>query len=108
MIENFLSHKKEGKTNKEIADMYGLSMWTLHHYLQEIAENNGVTRDDLLDRVHKPYEVTVVSNRKPLEQVDVEEQLIAHFSKMIDEVDKIIFNLNTILEENEEAVMEEK
>lgn len=53
--ENTLQMKREymkwhrmGLTPKEIAKKFHLSSWTVYHYLDEIAKENGVTREELL------------------------------------------------------------
>ena len=105
MIKNFFGMKQEGKTICEIADYYNLTTRTIYLCLQEIADNNGVSRDDLLDKKHKPYEVKNIKSRRPSEKVDAEE-LVNHFSSMIEEIDNIVFILDDFLKRNE-VLMEE-
>ena len=106
MIRQFPKLREEKKTIQEIADIFGLSRKTVYSYLQEIADSIGVTREDLLYEVQKHHDVSNATGRKALEQVDVV-ALENHFSAMIDEVDKIIIDLNNMLQENDEEKMEE-
>lgn len=106
MIRQFPKLRAENKSIQEIADIFGLSKKTVYEYLQEIAGNMGVSRDDLLYEVQKPHDVTNATGRKAIEQVDTVE-LEQHFSAMIKEVDKIILSLNNMLQESDEQNMEE-
>ena len=51
MKQNFMRLHNEGKTIKEIAEIYNLHYTTVYDYLQEIADANNMTRTDLLTRV---------------------------------------------------------
>lgn len=106
MIRQFPKLRAENKSIQEIADIFGLSKKTVYEYLQEIAENMGVSRDDLLYEVQKPHDVCNATGRKAVEQVDIVE-IEQHFSTMIKEVDKIILSLNNMLQESDEQNMEE-
>ena len=85
MIRQFPTLRKENKSIQEIADSFGLSKKTVYEYLQEIAENMGVSRDDLLYEGQKPHDVTNATGRKAVEQVDTV-QMEHHFAAMIKEV----------------------
>lgn len=102
MIRQFPKLREENKSIQEIANIFGLSKKTVYEYLQEIADTNGVSREDLLYQVQKPHEVSDARVRKALEHVDVV-ALENHFSAMIDEVDKIIIDLNNMLQEDDQA-----
>ena len=52
MMDNFMDDHNDGMTIAEIADKYGLSSITVYRQLGEIAEKEGVSRDDLLQVVH--------------------------------------------------------
>lgn len=51
MKQNFMQLHNNGKTIKEIAEIYNLHYTTVYDYLQEIADANNMTRTDLLTRV---------------------------------------------------------
>lgn len=57
MIQNYMPLRLSGKKNKEIAKTFGLSTWTLYHYLPEIAKLNGVSRESLLDVPHSQHQL---------------------------------------------------
>ena len=51
MLKNYMKHRKEEHlSNIQIAEIYGLSKWTVYAYLEEIARLNNCNREDLLDR----------------------------------------------------------
>ena len=67
----------------------------------------GMSRDDLLYQVQKPHGLSSnVTRRKAVEQVDTI-AMVQHFSAMIDEVDKIILSLDSMLQEDEEEKTED-
>ena len=105
MIRQFPKLRAENKSIQEIADIFGLSKKTVYEYLQEIAENMGVSRDDLLYEVQKKHDVCNATGRKAIEQVDTVE-LEQHFSAMIKEVDEIILSLDKMLQEDDQAERE--
>lgn len=51
MMESFMSLHREGHDVNEIAKMFGLSYSTVYKRLGEIAEKEGVTREELLEKV---------------------------------------------------------
>lgn len=53
MQENFWSLHLQGFSVREIANMYGLSPSTVYSYLDKIAQEHGVSREELLQQVHK-------------------------------------------------------
>ena len=50
MKEGYVELFNKGYTVKQIAETFGLSTWTVYHYLDEIAEKAGVPREALLNR----------------------------------------------------------
>lgn len=54
MKKEFVRLHRKGMTVKEIAERFDLSTWTVYHYLGEIAEENGLTREELLSKPKKP------------------------------------------------------
>ena len=63
MMQNFMMHHENGKCIAEIAKIEGVSIWTIYNNLQEIADNNNVARDSLLE---KPMSHYVRVNHTPM------------------------------------------
>ncbi len=53
MKANFMELHEAGMTIPEIADKFNLSRATVYRHLDEIASQNGVTREALLQQVHQ-------------------------------------------------------
>lgn len=53
MKENFWDLHLQGFSIPEIANMYGLSPSTVYSYLDKIAQEHEVSREELLQQVHK-------------------------------------------------------
>ena len=98
MIKNFFSMWKEGKTAIEIAECYGASRKTLYTYLQEIADENGVSRADLLIKPHKAHIMTKSSSNVKHEKVD-EEKIKTEIDKMLSDVNTLICKILSVTEE---------
>ena len=49
---------REGMGIQEIAEKFGTTSTTVYRYLEEIARENGMTREELLERVHSPHVMT--------------------------------------------------
>lgn len=63
MIEGFYEDHKNGLMIPDIAKKYNLSVTTVRNYLDQIAEENNVSRDSLLERVHPPHYMSESINR---------------------------------------------
>ena len=55
LIDGYMELRLQEKSHEEIAEIFGVSKKTVLYYLQEIADKNQVTRDELLYRIQKPY-----------------------------------------------------
>jgi len=55
MMKNFIAEWKSGKNIPEIALKYKVGTRTIYKRLQEIADQNGYQRKELLERPHKPH-----------------------------------------------------
>lgn len=97
LIGGFMDLHNDGKTIKEIANHYNLSVWTVYNNLQTIADNNGVARDTLLEKVHKHHELKHSTNPKH-EPIDIE-KLHQNFSDIHDNVSNIIESIEKVLKE---------
>lgn len=106
MMQNFVRHWKDGLYVPQIAEKYGLSASTVYLRLAEIAESNGLTRDELLQRPKAAVPITS-RDREKLDraqfcQVNEElEQLIGLTKETLDELQQFL------TEETVEAKKEE-
>lgn len=96
MKENFMSLHGEGKSIKEIAQTFNLSDTTVYHYLGEIASQNGISRESLLQQVHKTP--TFWEREQARVHIDVDE-LNNSFIIADQALSTIITQINDILEE---------
>lgn len=94
MMQNFVRHWKDGLYVPQIAEKYGLSASTVYLRLAEIAESNGLTRDELLQQ---PRTVPITScNREKLDRVQFDqvkeelEQLIGLTTETLDELQQFL------------------
>lgn len=95
MMQNFVRHWKEDNMSvSQIAKLYGLSDSTVYLRLAEIAESNGLTRDELLQQ---PRTVPITScNREKLDRVQFDqvkeelEKLIGLTTETLDELQQFL------------------
>lgn len=97
MKQNYMKLHSEGHTPKEIAREFGLSLFTVYHYLGEIADENGVTRESLLEI---PHNTTGVYERQfePLPKIDYN----ANFEESLETFKKLRSETSKSLKEQEE------
>ena len=107
MMENYIKLHNEGHSVKEIAKMFNLSPFTIYDRLGEIAEQNGVTRESLLERVfiadHSGQNYTPV---KPIDPTEFRK----HFDAALTGVQTLKATISQALEEydiNDELLKEE-
>ena len=79
--------------------MYSLSRHTVYYYLQDIANENGVTRESLLEVVHKPHVLTKPALKNPAKQVEIE-KIRGSFSELYNDLDSLAKNIRTFLQED--------
>lgn len=96
MMENFIRLHNEGKDISEIAEMFQLSSSTIYLKLQEIADKEGITREELLSRPHKKHVVTM--QRKVAKSIDICE-LKKGFEDLQKDIDEILVNIDEAIEE---------
>lgn len=101
MKQNFMMWHEKGYTIPEIAEMHNLSFSCVYRHLQEIADENNTTREELLKLVR-----TVKGERKWEQearkvQIDVS-KMQQDFEDSIQAVDKILKTIGGILKEEEE------
>ena len=73
MMNHFMEDHNNGMGIPEIAKKYKLSTTTVRKYLGEIAEKAGVTRESLLERVHKPHIFVDRLLDKPVEKISTKD-----------------------------------
>lgn len=95
LINEFMKYHNDGYTIPEIADIFQVDFGTVYKNLQEIADNNGVTRESLLQVVHSPHDV---ENRK-LRNYSKENpyELNESFNILLNEIDNITTTIDSIL-----------
>ena len=97
-------HFKEGKSPKEIAELFSLTPTTVYSMLQEIADENGVSRSELLQQ---PHEKPVSYDRQfePVKSVEPEKFLKFYRSAMelLDEELKEVREAIKAIEDDEEG-----
>lgn len=73
MKQNFMALHNEGYSIPEIAQKFNLSKATVYRHLDEIARENKVTRDDLLQVIKPPYSERGFREEARRVRVDVKE-----------------------------------
>ena len=100
MIKGFLKDHQNGLTIPEIAKKYNLSVTTVRNYLDQIAEENNVSRDSLLERVHPPHYMSESINR-PTPRISDEE-----FKSKADSVQQSLDELNDAVGKSAKQIAE--
>lgn len=99
MKQNFMELHHEGLAIKEIADKYDLSVSTVYRCLQEIADENKVTRESLLQIVRGPY---IRFNRRDFERVQIQkEEFELGFKEAENIINSLIDGIDKILKEDD-------
>ena len=97
--KNFMKHHKEGKTIKEISEIYNVSTRLIYYILQEIADENNVSRESLLTTPHREHSK---NSRKSSRTVELKPQVIRqNFDTMISNAKGLIDKIDSILQEEE-------
>ena len=99
MKQGFLELRNAGKLFSEIAEVFGVSVWSIYDNLQEIADANGLSREDLLYRIHKPHVMSSPSQKvKNVDKHLTVEELQKNFSDMLSITNYIISNIDKALQ----------
>ena len=69
MKKEYMNLRNEGYTIEQIAKKFGLSMFTVYHYLNEIAKEHDIPREELLDVPHS-RPVTYERQFTPVKPID--------------------------------------
>lgn len=97
MKSNFMQLHSDGYSISEIADKFNLTSRRIYHLLQEIADENGVSRESLLQHVHKKHSAKGHSNS--IESRINPNKLNEDFDILLHDIDTLITDINTILQE---------
>ena len=97
MINGFMEKHNEGLSIVEIANFFHVDFSTVYNCLQEIADNNNVTRESLLQVVKSSYCIErKTKNLTPKEPLDFEE-LLDLCDKIISEIKSMQTSIEEIL-----------
>ena len=99
--KGYMECRNKGMTNSEIAEYFRVSTWTLYHSLQKIADDNGVTRESLLDVPQEQHKSTKSLNRRKIEKVDPKD-LKEEFAELDNLAKEIIVKIDQVLQEEEQ------
>lgn len=91
MKQNFMRLHDEGKTIPEIAKIYQLDLSTVYKYLQEIADENGTTREELLSKVYVRTSSSSKDYSKPKTPNTID------FNKLSESFDSVLAELNNLI-----------
>ena len=101
MKQNFMTLHNEGYSIAEIAERFELSPPTVYRHLDEIARENKVTRNDLLQIIKSPYSERGFREEVKRVKVDVEE-LNKGLAKAEESIQETIDMITMILEGEED------
>lgn len=100
--------RSKGMSHPEIAKYCNISVPHYYKIFEEIAKERGMTKQDLLDRVHKEHAPFVHVSRKALKAMSPEE-FYHHCDAAIAEVDEMLTTVKKFISDvNEDCTMEEK
>lgn len=95
LVKEFMQYHNNGYSILEIAEIFNVNFSTVYNHLQEIADNNGVSRDSLLEKISSTHNTIHQPFLK--EKVDAQ-TLLNGFNTIETEINKIIAEIDTILE----------
>jgi predicted DNA-binding protein YlxM (UPF0122 family) len=96
--KNFMKHRiDEGKTIKEISEIYNVSTRHIYLRLQEIANENNVTRESLLTTPHREHPRRSSSTTEQVNPQEIRQE----FDTMISNAKVLIEKIDSILQEEE-------
>ena len=93
--------RAKGMSHPEIAKYCGVSVRHYYTILESIAKERGVSKKDLLDRVHKKHAPFERVSRETLKAMDPEE-FNKHCDIVIAEIDEMLESIRTFIAEDVE------
>ena len=96
LTQKFMQYHEAGYSIREIAAKFNVDRSTIYNYLDEIAKENGVTRESLLQRASFTKETSQASFTRDI--IDIEE-LQQNFTTLSDQITNIIPQLQNLLKE---------
>ena len=97
MKKNFIKLRASGMSIQDIAEKYGMTARNIYFHLQEIADENHVTRDELLFVPQKTHHIRKSTSKKLSKEAISHEELKKDFSDMLEKVDDIIEKIDTTI-----------
>ena len=101
MKREFMNLHNEGLGIREIAEMFNLGISTVYFYLGEIAEKNGVRREELLSRIVNRKSVNRNLNEQDREVRATFEQVEAMLEEAHTSIEGASKKIDEILEEQQ-------
>lgn len=98
--QNFMKEREKGLSIPEIAKKYDISRRHAYFILQEIADENGVERSELLKQPHKQHSVPLFTNTRDGEEKVNVEKVLEDFQNIITSAQNVMKVIETILEED--------
>lgn len=98
MKENFMTWHNQGFSIPEIAEMSHLSFNSVYNHLQEIAYENGVTRESLLQIVRTQKSPKAWKDEEKRVRIDTL-SMAEDFKKAAETVNSLISQIDKVIEE---------
>lgn len=98
MQEDYLKLRQKGVTISEIAEEYGLSKHVVYKSLGEIAQKNGVRREELLYTPHPNYKRKNQPVKKRKENIDYYE-MVEEIYDLLEETNNVLSKISAIIKE---------
>ena len=98
MQEDYLELRQKGVTISEIAEKYGLSKRIIYKSLEEIAQKNGVRREELLYIPHPNYKRKNQPVTKRKENIDYYE-MVEEIYDLLDETNNVLNKISATIKE---------
>ena len=107
MKKEFIKLRASGMSIQDIAKKYGMTARNIYFHLQEIADENHVTRDELLFVPQKPHIIKSSNSKRLSKEAISPEELKKDFSEILEKVDNIIEKIDTTIAANTEEIYDE-
>lgn len=101
MKQHFMEYHEKGYSIPEIAKEFNLGFGTIYRHLQEIADENGTTREELLKIIQTPRSEKTWRKEEEKVKINVKE-MEEKFDDLINSIDGLVNKVHEILEEENE------